>query len=454
MTENKMFTRDMLPGDFIFGTATASYQVEGAGLEDGRTTCIWDDFARKPGAVFANQDGMVAADQYHRYREDVHLMSSLGFDYYRFSVSWSRVLPNGGTVINDKAIQYYRNLCNELHRNGMKACCTIYHWDLPSEIQEEGGWNVRKTAYSLAYLAKVLYEKLGDLVDMWITINEAMCITYLGYLTGEHAPGIKDVNQFVNSVHYINLAHGLMVSEYRKTGLKAPIGITHNLETPRPASKNPKDAIAASHHTAIRSELFMQPLFRKSYPEYVTGELGCVFPIEEGDMDLIGQKIDFIGLNYYNEAAIQWSDTNIFNEKYALRWEEVTSGIHWPITPYGFLRLLRWTASYTNYEIPIYVTENGAACDDVLEKDDNGIMRVHDEQRIRYLSEHLKICAQAVKENIPLKGYFCWSFIDNYEWTFGYTKRFGIIYCDYATQERIPKDSAFYLRDVMAGYGD
>jgi len=454
MTNTSMFAREELPKDFIFGTATASYQVEGAGLEDGRTSCIWDDFAKKPGAVYEHQDGMVASDQYHRYKEDIKLMSDLGFDYYRFSISWTRVLPNGGTQINPKGIEYYKNLCKELHKKGMKACCTIYHWDLPSEIQKEGGWNVRQTAFKLAYLAKVVYQELGNLVDMWITINEAMCITYLGYLVGEHAPGIKDANQFINSVHHINLAHGLMVFEYRKTGLKAPIGITHNLETPRPASKNPKDIIAAAHHTAIRSELFMQPLFKKSYPSYTTDELGWVFPVKDGDMALISQKIDFLGINYYNEAAIQWSDTNMFNEQHALRWEELTSGIHWPITPYGLLRLLRWVASYTNYEIPIFVTENGAACNDVLEKDENGSLRVHDEQRIRYIAEHLKICAKAVNEKIPLKGYFCWSFIDNYEWTFGYTKRFGIVYCDYTTQERILKDSAFYLRDVMAGYGN
>lgn len=449
-----MFTRPNLPDDFIFGTATASYQVEGAGSEDGRTPCIWDDFAKVPGAVYKSQDGSVAADQYHRYKEDIAMMADLGFEYYRFSVSWTRVLPNGGSEVNPKGIAYYRNLCEELHRHGMKACCTIYHWDLPSEVQADGGWNARSTAYRLAHLAKVLYQELGDLVDMWITINEAMCITYLGYLTGEHAPGIKDVGQFVNSVHHVNLAHGLMVEEYRKTGLKAPIGITHNLETPRPASRNPKDAVAASHHTDIRSGLYMEPLFRKSYPSYVTDELGWRFPIEEGDMETISQRIDFLGINYYNEAAIKWSDNAMFNEEHAQRWEETTSGIHWPITPNGLLRLLEWTNDYTGGDLPIYMTENGAACDDKVEEEPDGELRIHDTQRIRYLSEHLRICDKAIRQGIPLKGYFCWSFIDNYEWAFGYSKRFGIVYCDYETQRRIPKDSAFFLRDVMAGYGD
>ncbi len=442
--------RPDLPKDFLMGTATASYQVEGAGFEDNRTSCIWDDFAKKPGAVYRHQDGKVAADQYHKYKEDIKLMASLGFKAYRFSVSWSRVLPNGGTQVNQKGIEYYKNLCKELHSYGMKACCTIYHWDLPSEIQAQGGWAVRSTAYKLAELAKVLYRELGDLVDMWITINESMCITYLGYYFGTHAPGIKDLQQTVNAVHYVNLAHGLMVQEYRKTGLKAPIGITHNLERPRPATNNPKDLTAVEHHTVLRSTVFLGPQFKGAYPSYVTDELKWNLPIEEGDMEIISGKVDFLGVNYYNEHAVSWSDSEPFNTKQMPRFEEHTSGIGWPITPYGLLRLLKWTSEYIGKDIPIYITENGACTSDKLEKDG----RVHDSQRVEYLARHLNMCAQAIKEGVPLKGYFCWSFIDNYEWTYGYSMRFGIVYCDYKTQNRYPKDSAYYLRDVMAGYGD
>ncbi len=450
-----MFRRTELPEDFIFGTATASYQVEGAGDEGGRTPCIWDDFAKVPGAVWKGQDGKVAADQYHRYKEDIGLMSELGFGFYRFSVSWSRVLPNGGTTVNPEGIAYYRNLCKELHRHGMKACCTIYHWDMPVEIQANGGWADRLTAYRLTDLAKVLFRELGDLVDMWITINEAMCITFLGYLTGIHAPGIKDVDQFVKAVHHVNLAHGLIMREYRRTGLKAPIGITHNLEYPRPATRNPKDRLAAQHHTDLRSGLFMSPIFRKCYPQYTVDELGWKFPVEDGDMDLISQPMDFLGINYYSEHVIRWSDTEPFNLTQAPRWEETTTGIGWNITPHGLVRLLKWTSEYTGGKIPLYITENGAACDDKPVKDPRtGEERVHDTQRIRYLSDHLNMCAEAIRQGVDLKGYFCWSFIDNYEWTFGYSMRFGIVYCDYATQKRIPKDSAYFLRDVMAGYGD
>ena len=406
-----MLTRPFLPEDFLIGAATASYQVEGAGNEDGRTSCIWDDFAKVPGKVFEGQDGSVAADQYHRYKEDIELMAKLGFRAYRFSVSWPRVLPHGGTKVNPKGIEYYRNLCKELHRHNMKACCTIYHWDMPSEIQAKGGWANRQTAYDLQYLAKVLFKELGDLVDMWITINEAMCITFLGYLIGNHAPGIQDEDQFRAAVHHVNLAHGLIVQEYRKTGLTAPIGITHNLETPRPATKDPKDRIAADRHRDLRSGLFMDPIFRRCYPEYVTDELKWSFPIEKDDFEIISSPIDFLGINYYSEHVVQWSDTAPLNIGFAPRWEEKTSGIGWAITPHGLLRLLKWASAYTGGKIPIYITENGAACDDRITKEtlDDGtvIERCHDFQRIAYLSDHLNICAQAIKEGVPLKGYFC-----------------------------------------------
>lgn len=442
--------RPDLPEDFFIGTATASYQVEGAGKEGGRTPCIWDDFAKIPGAVYRKQNGSVASDQYHRYKEDVSLMASLGFEYYRFSVSWSRVLPHGGKDVNPEGIQYYRNLCDELHSKGIKTCCTIYHWDLPSEIQEEGGWAVRSTAYKLADLADVLFKELNSKVDMWITVNEAMCITYLGYMSGIHAPGIKDYRQYINAVHYVNLAHGLIVQRYRESGLKAPIGITHNLETPRPATDTEKDKLACDHHRAVKSEIYMGPIFKKAYPDYVVKELKWNIPIEDGDMDLISQKIDFLGINYYNEHVVQWSDNDLFNEKEAPRWEEHTSGINWPITSGGLKRLLHWANDYMGGNVPIVLTENGAACNDRITKDN----RIHDEQRIRFLAANLNECAQVIKEGVPLKGYFCWSFIDNYEWTHGYSMRFGIVYCDYKTHNRYPKDSAYYLRDVMAGYGD
>ena len=439
-----------LPKDFIIGTATASYQVEGAGRIDGRTPCIWDEFSKIPGAVYKKQDGDVAVDQYHHYKEDIALMAKLGFHSYRFSVSWTRVLPNDGDTVNEKGIQYYRNICEELHRYGMKACCTIYHWDLPVELQRTGGWANRDTAYRLARFAKILYRELGDLVDMWITINEAKCVTQLGYLTGVHAPGIRDYDTFIKTVHHINLAHGLMVEEYRKTGLTAPIGITHNLEVPRPATRFEKDRIACAHHTAVNSEVFMGPLFKKQYPQYVTEELKWDLPIEEGDMDLISQPIDFLGINYYNEDAVCWSDTNMFNVEFAPRFEDVTTGIGWPVTPYGLKRLLHWANDFTGGSLPIYITETGAACKDTLTRDG----RVHDTQRIDYLATTMQMCEELIEEGVPLKGLFCWSFIDNYEWSYGYSKRFGIVYCDYETLKRYPKDSAYYLRDVLAGYGD
>lgn len=444
--ENKSL-RPKLPKDFIIGTATASYQVEGAGFEDGRTSCIWDDFAKVPGAVYKGQNAEVSVDQYHRYKEDVALMASLGIQVYRFSVSWSRIFPHGGTEINPKGIEYYKNLCKELHSYGIKTCCTIYHWDLPSEIQTEGGWAVRSTAYKLAQFAAAVFKELGNLVDMWITINEFACVTYVSYLEGCQAPGIKDYQKFINSVHYLNLAHGLIVQEYRKTGLKAPIGTAHNIDGSRPASDNPKDILANKHRVEIRNEIYLGPQFKGKYPSYVIDELKWNLPIQEGDMAIINEKTDFLGVNYYNENVISWSDTDYFNFKFVTPKADSFTAMGWSIDPEGLVKLLTWASDYVGKDFPIYITENGAAFEDKLEKDGS----VHDNQRIEYIYKHLKACEKAIEKGINLKGYFCWSYIDNYEWVFGFVPRFGIVYCDYETLKRYPKDSAYYLKDIITG---
>lgn len=438
--------RPNFPSDFIIGSATASYQVEGD--RKGRTSCIWDDFARIPGKVWCGENGDVAADQVNRMKEDVALMAKLGLKAYRFSVSWPRVMPNGGDKVNKEGIQYYKDLCNELHKYGIKACCTMYHWDLPSEIQEKGGWANRETAYLFQRYAEALYRELGEYVDMWITLNEPFCICYLGYSVGVHAPGISDEKAFTAAVHHTNLAHGLAVESYRKTGLKAPIGIVWNPIAPRSATRNREDRDAALRARAIQSEIYMGPVVGKGYPKVVTEDMGFSFPIEKGDMEIISSKIDFYGINYYNEHPVE-KDQGRFGFKEAKSWEDVTSGLHWPIVEEGLYRLLKWTDEYTDH-LDVYITENGSAEEDTVSSDGH----VHDKRRIDYYSKHFNIAERAINEGIKLKGYFCWSFIDNYEWTYGYTKRFGIVYCDYNTLSRIPKDSAYYIRDVIAGYGD
>jgi len=442
------------PADFLWGTSTASYQVEGATHEGGRGECIWDTFARKPGAVYAGENGDVACDQYHHYIEDIALMSELGFKSYRFSIAWPRIIPEGKGRVNPEGIAYYRKLCEELHKNNIHACATIYHWDLPQPLEDSGGWADRSVLGAFEEYVKVCYKELGDLVDMWITINEPLCVAYLGYLDGVHAPGHRDLQKALAAVHHVNMAHGIAVKEYRKAGLKAPIGITWNPITPRPATKSDADKKAAALSRAINTEVFMFPVLGKGYPELVTKELKLGFPIKDGDMETIAQPIDFLGVNFYSESPAASDENARFKFSMKPFWQETTA-MNWPYTPGGLERQLLWIAevskgAFGKAELPIYITENGCACEDTVTADG----RVHDRDRIKYLRQHLAACADVIKKGVPLKGYYVWSLLDNFEWAFGYTRRFGIIHVDFKTMKRTIKDSAFFLRDTIAGYGE
>lgn len=431
--------------DFLWGCATASYQVEGAVEEDGRKPSIWDTFCKKEGAVLNGDNGDVATDQYHKYKEDVSLMDELGFQAYRFSIAWPRIIPDGRGEINQAGVAYYKNLCDALHEKGMKAVATLYHWDLPQTLQDEGGWTNRDTAYAFAAYAKACFEQLGSHVDMWITLNEPFCSAYLGYLYGEHAPGHTDAREAFDAVHYLNLAHGLAVKEYRKIGLDKPIGITLNPVAPRPATRKKEDYHASELARAVNTDVFLHPLVRKGYPVLVTETLKISFPVQAGDMDIIAEPLDFIGINYYNEGAVVYDEKMPFKYRDVPVWQRTTD-MKWPIVPYGLLRLLHYFDDETK-GLPLYITENGCAAKDVVEEG-----RVHDLLRCDYLNQHFAICKQAIDEGVKLKGYFVWSFLDNFEWAFGYSKRFGIVYVDYKTQERIVKDSAYMMRDVISGY--
>jgi beta-glucosidase len=436
------------PEDFLWGTATASYQVEGAVNDDRRSECIWDVFARIPGAVYGGESGAVACDHYHRYKEDVALMAKLGFKSYRFSIAWPRILPAGTGAVNPKGVAFYRNLCTELHKYGIRACATLYHWDLPQVLQDKGGWAERFIVDAFTEYAAVCFTELGDLVDQWITINEPYCIAYLGYHAGRHAPGIQDLNKALRVVHHINLAHGLAVRAYRKTGLRAPIGITWNLSTPRPATGSAADKKAALTARAVESEVFTHPVLGKGYPEIVTQELGLAFPIQNGDLEIISQKIDFIGVNYYTESPVAEDKNARFNYAPQPFWQDA-SDMGWATVPGGLERQLRWIHSIAD-GLPIYITENGYARQDRIEEDG----RIHDTERIAYIRRNMEVCACLIKEGIIIKGYYAWSFLDNFEWSYGYAKRFGIVYVDYADQKRVLKDSAYFFRDVIAGYGE
>ncbi|MDR0320113.1 MAG: beta-glucosidase [Treponema sp.] len=442
------------PKDFLWGTSTASYQVEGATHEGGRGECIWDTFARKPGAVYAGENGDVACDQYHRYKEDIAMMAELGFKSYRFSIAWPRIIPEGRGKINPEGIAFYRNLCEELHKNNIHTCVTLYHWDLPQPLEDEGGWANRSILTAFEEYVKVCYKELGDLVDMWITINEPYCVSHLGYLYGFHAPGQRDQKKAVSAMHHVNMAHGIAVKEYRKTGLKAQIGITWNPNTPRPATSSEADKKAADLSRAFSTEVFMFPCLGKGYPKSLKEELKIDFPIEAGDLETIAQPIDFIGVNYYFESPAAADENSPFKNTMKPFWQETTA-MGWAYTPGGLERQLLWIAevskgAFGKAQIPIYITENGCACNDTVTHDG----RVHDMERVRYLQQHLAVCADVIKKGVPLKGYYVWSLLDNFEWAYGYTKRFGIIHVDFKTMKRTFKDSAFFFRDTIAGYAD
>jgi len=444
----------IFPADFVWGTATAAYQVEGATREGGRGECIWDTFARKPGAVYAGENGDVACDQYHRYAEDIELMSELGFGSYRFSIAWPRIIPQGTGKVNPEGIAYYRKLCEELHKRNITACATLYHWDLPQPLEDAGGWPSRSVLSAFEEYVKVCYKELGDLVDMWITINEPLCIAHLSHLYGVHAPGYRDLQKTLAAAHHVNMAHGIAVREYRKTGLKAPIGITWNPVVPRPATVKEEDKEAAKIARALQTEIFMYPCLGKGYPERITKNPKYNIPVQNGDLEIIAQPIDFLGVNYYSEEPVVADEKADYKFAHKPFWQE-TTGMGWPITPCGLERILVWMAdiskgAFGKAEIPIYVTENGCAYEDTVTNDG----RIHDIERVKYLQKHLAICADVIKKGVPLKGYYVWSLLDNFEWAYGYSQRFGVIHVDFKTQKRTPKDSAYFLRDTIAGFGE
>jgi beta-glucosidase len=434
-----------LPEDFLWGCATASYQVEGAVSEGGRTPSIWDDYCKIPNKVYNGDTGNIACDQYHRYKDDVKIIKDLGFKSYRFSISWSRIIPQEDGIINQEGLNYYINLSKELLKNGIEPAITIYHWDLPSYLQKKGGWENRDTCFAFEKYSKVLFDNLHEYVNKWITINEPYCVTYEGNLFGQHAPGNKDINITLKTIHHINLAHGLAVKQFRTSKYDGEIGITVNAALPRPATLCESDIYGALLGREFATDVFLYPIFRGEYPKELMEEKGYTYPIKKGDLNIISTPIDFLGLNYYSEDAVKYSKDS-YSGAEAQPFYHSSTEMGWPIVPGGLLRLLRYLDEVSNH-LPIYITENGRACSDVLENN-----RVHDKERIDYLQQHFNVCKSAIEEGINLKGYYVWSLLDNFEWAEGYEKRFGIVYVDYRTQKRYLKDSAYFMREVMNGW--
>jgi beta-glucosidase len=467
------------PQNFLFGAATAAYQIEGAAFEDGRTASIWDAFSRVPGAVINGDNGDVACDHYHRYRDDVALMKDLGLQTYRFSTSWSRVRPDGGAV-NPAGVDFYSRLVDELLAADILPWLTLYHWDMPQALQETGGWTNRDTVGRFLEYAGTMHDALGDRVNVWTTLNEPWCSSFLSYTGGEHAPGHTSVAEGLLSAHHLLLAHGETVRELRGRDASLNLGITLNHTVADPADPtNPADVDAARRIDGQFNRWFLDPIYRGEYPADIVEDIRAVdaeavatfeAAIHDGDLATISQHIDTQGVNYYhgdlvsgavpeNAAVESVPDTerkvrspypsfeNIHNVERGLP----RTAQNWEVQPEGLTRLLQrvWTEYAQPAGTVLYMTENGAAYDDVVVVED-GETRVHDDDRAEFLRLHLAAVLDAADAGVDVRGYFYWSLFDNYEWAWGYDKRFGIVRVDYDTQERTLKDSAREYARIIA----
>jgi beta-glucosidase len=434
--------RKTFPTDFVWGTATASYQIEGAANEDGRGESIWDRFSHTPGKVINGDTGDVACDHYHRSAQDVALMKQLGVDAYRFSVAWPRILPSGTGAVSQKGIDFYDRLVDTLLAAGIRPFVTLYHWDLPVELHDQGGWTNRNIAGWFSDYASIVTRALGDRVHDWITLNEPWCTSFLSYDIGAHAPGIRNRKLAMQAAHNTLLAHGMGMQAIRAAGdANTKVGITLNMGINLPATDSAADKAAADEAIDEQWEWFTQPIFSGHYSNRVIEQAGNDAPqVQPGDMALIAARNDFLGLNYYSPARISAQGTPVRNPN-----AEYTE-MDWEVAPEGLYLLLRKLHTLTRGKTPIYITENGAAFVDELTPDG----RVHDERRAAFLRGHFDAAHRAIADGVDLRGYFVWSLMDNFEWAFGYTKFFGIVKVDYATQKRIIKDSGYYLRDVIA----
>ncbi|MFZ2781081.1 MAG: GH1 family beta-glucosidase [Rectinemataceae bacterium] len=450
---------DAFPADFLWGCASASYQVEGSTDADGRGESIWDRFCRTPGKVFGGATGDVACDSYKKMDEDISLLRGLGAGAYRFSIAWPRIFPQGSGGINEKGFDYYRRLADSLLEAGITPWATLYHWDLPQDLEDAGGWPVRDTAFRFAEYAEQCFRALGDRIAGWMTLNEPWCSSILGYMAGEHAPGRRDPQAAYRAAHHLLLAHGLATERYRGLGMKAPIGIVINPSTPRPATRRPEDIEAAERASDQRTALWLDPLNGRGYPERHLSALGVTVPVLPGDMERIAAPLDFLGINYYNEECVEADPSAAEGFARVPTWQEKTE-MGWDVVPDGLYRVLRKIAERWAPKA-LYVTENGAAFpdlpgsvpDSIPDSVPDPVGKVHDPRRIAYLAAHLKACERAISEGIPLKGYFAWSLMDNFEWAHGYSKRFGLTYVDFSDGKRTPKDSYYYYRDAVAGAG-
>jgi beta-glucosidase len=457
------------PDGFLWGAATAAYQIEGAVAEGGRTPSIWDTFAHTPGRVVGGDTGDVADDHYHRFRADVALMAELGLTSYRFSVSWPRITPQVSAEalgpVNPEGIAFYSALVDELIAAGITPAVTLYHWDLPQALEDAGGWGARATAERFAEYAGVVAAALGDRVPLFTTLNEPWCSAYLGYASGVHAPGRTEPAAALAAVHHLNLAHGLAVSAIREAAPSARVAVTLNLAWVRPETGSAVDAEAARRVDGLQNRVFLDPILHGRYPEDVIADTAEVTDwafVRPGDTEVIAAPIDVLGVNYYSPTFVRhWTrerpreSADGHGDGAASPWiacddvefplqDGPKTAMGWSIDPRGLTELLLRVAR-ERPDLQLLVTENGAAFDD--ESNEDG--RVCDPQRVEYVRTHLAAVHEAISEGARVVGYYVWSLLDNFEWAWGYGKRFGIVHVNYETLERTPKDSALFYAEAI-----
>jgi beta-glucosidase len=448
------------PENFLWGTATAAYQVEGAVNEGGRGASIWDTFSHTPGKVLHGDTGDIACDQYHRLEEDLDLMSELGIPAYRFSVAWPRIQPEGGGRANQDGLDYYRRLVDGLRQRSIEPVLTLYHWDLPQALEDLGGWTTRDTSERFAEYVGIVYEALSESVGFWITLNEPWVSAWMGYGLGRHAPGISGASKALAATHHLLLGHGLAMERMRSAGDGNQLGVTLNLHPARPSRDHEADREAARRVDGQAIRLYLDPLFRGEYPEdlfshYRARRADLSF-VHDGDLDRISVPIDFLGVNYYFRHHVRDAPEEIgqnvpfadLDARVVVPHAAEKTAMGWPVEPDGLTEILvRIREDYA--DVPIYVTENGRAVHDYVDPEGD----VDDEERVSYLDAHFRAAHKAIERGVDLRGYMVWSLLDNFEWAEGYSKRFGIVFVEFGTQRRVPKSSARWYSDVIRRNG-
>ena len=437
-----------LPADFVWGAATAAYQIEGAVDEDGRSPSIWDTFSHTPGRTAGGDTGDIACDHYHRWPQDLSLMSGLGLDAYRFSIAWSRVMPEGGGPVNPAGLAFYDRLTDALLEAGITPFPTLYHWDLPQVQQDRGGWPERETAERFAQYAAVVAEALGDRVTDWTTLNEPLCSAWIGHLEGTMAPGLTDLTAAVRASYHLHLGHGLAVQAIRAASPSARVGIVNNLSPCEPAADSEADRAAALRADGHTNRWWLDPIHGRGYPEDMVQLYGVDLPVRSGDLETIAEPLDWLGLNYYFRMVVADDPTGpVPYTRQVPGSDPRRTAMGWEVHGRGLEQLLvRLTEEYGARRI--HVTENGSAYRDTVGPDG----QVHDPERAAYLEEHLAACARAAERGAPVAGYFAWSLLDNFEWAYGYDKRFGLVHVDYPTQRRTVKTSGHRYAELIRAH--